>query len=391
MRGRLLSVSQGNFIGSIPPYGYDKVEIVVDKRKCPTLSENKEQADIVRFIFDMYVNQNMGYTRICNTLDEMNVKPPKGKYWSPPAVRDMVSNIHYIGKVKWNWRKTQEIVEEGEIKKTRPKARIGEYLVYEGRHEGIIPEAQYAAAQAKRGTLPRTKAKTKVINPFAGLIYCHCGRAMVYRTYSKNKPRLLCGGQSHCQTGSCTFDEMVEQVCEILKRCISDFEVRLKNDEGDSVKLHARLVKNLEKRLEDLQAKELSQWEMQSHPDESQRMPPDIFKMLNEKLLKEKDEVTQALCKARASMPEPVDYAEKIMHFTDALTALRDDNVSAEEKNRFLKACIERIEYKREKPTRLKSQRERVTINGKRTTTSPLQTGGNWTSPPIELDVKLKD
>ena len=37
--------------------------------------------------------------------------------------------------------------------------------------------------------------------------------------------------------------------------------------------------------MKELQAKELAQWEAQSHPDESQRMPPHIFKQLNEKLL----------------------------------------------------------------------------------------------------------
>ena len=254
-------------------------------------------------------------------------------------------------------------------------------MIYDGKHKAIVSDALFEAAQAKRGNLPRTKAKSKIINPFAGIIYCHCGRAMIYRTYKRNAPRLLCAGQKHCNTGSCTYEEMMEEVCGALKRCISDFEVRLKNDEGDSLKLHTRLVKNLEKRLEELQAKELSQWEMQSHPDEAQRMPPDIFKMLNEKLLKEKAEVTQALCKARDSIPEPIDYEEKIMHFTDALDALKDENVLAEDKNIFLKSCIERITYKREKPERTRG------IKGK---DNGLKRGGNWTTHPMELDIKLK-
>ena len=60
-RGRLLSVSQGNYIGSIPPYGYDKVWVLDGKRKCPTLAENKEEADVVRMIFDLYVNMIARY------------------------------------------------------------------------------------------------------------------------------------------------------------------------------------------------------------------------------------------------------------------------------------------------------------------------------------------
>ena len=73
-RGRLLSVSQGNYIGNVPPYGYDKDWVMDGKRKCPTLKINPEQANVVQMIFDMYVNKDMGCTRICNYLDNMGIK-----------------------------------------------------------------------------------------------------------------------------------------------------------------------------------------------------------------------------------------------------------------------------------------------------------------------------
>ena len=395
-RGRLLSVSAGNYLGSQPPYGFDKTKIKEGKKECPTLKENKAQADVVRMIFDMYVNQDMGRTNICHRLDSLGIKPPKGEHWSPPALKDMLQNVHYIGKVKWNWRKTIEIVEDGEIIATRPKAKVGEYLIYEGKHEGIIPEELFYAAQEKQGRNHRAKAKTKVRNPLASILYCKCGRAMSLRFY-KNKdgsekapPRLLCDGQVYCKSGSVLYDEMLDRVCAILEECIEDFEVRISNDAGDSVKLHAQLIKNLEKKKQDLEARELAQWEKQSDPDPEQRMPPEIFKQLNAKLLKEKDEIQQALCKAYESMPEPVDYEEKVKKFRDALNALRDPEADAQTKNRLLKACIERIEYSREKPERLKSDAKRVTVNGRRIKPDGLPTGANWTNPPIEIDVKLK-
>jgi hypothetical protein len=346
----------------------------------------------------MYVNQDMGRPSICYRLDELGIKPPKGDKWSPPALKDMLENIHYIGKVKWNWRKTVTIVEDSEIIKTRPKARIGEYLIYEGRHDGIIPEELFYAAQEKTGNNPRVKPKAKMRNPLAGLLYCKCGRAMSLRTYKnkdgteRNPPRLLCDGQKYCQSGSVLYDEMIDRVCSILEQCIEDFEVRLQNDAGDSVKLHAKLIKNLEKKLKDLQAKELAQWEAQADPDEEKRMPHHIFKQLNEKLLKEKDEVQQALCKAQESMPDPVDYEDKIKKFRDALEALKNPEADIQKKNRLLKACIDRIEYSREKPQRIQSKQVRYYDKEQKRTRwkSPLNTGGNWTSPPIELDVKLK-
>ena len=393
-RGRLLSVSQGNYVGNTAPYGYDKTFVTEGKRKCPILVPNKEEADVVRMMFDLYVNKDMGCTNICKKFDAMGIKPPKGEYWSANAVTKMLQNIHYIGKVKWNHRKTMTIVEEGEFKKTRPVAKVGEYLIYDGKHEAIIPEDLFNAAQAKKGKNTRQKPNTKIRNPFAGLLWCKCGRAMSLRTY-KNRdaaPRLLCDGQTHCRTGSCLYTEIEDRVKVILSDCIKDFEVRLKNNEGDSVKLHMRLISNLEAKQKELEAKELAQWEAQADPDPAKRMPQHIFQQLNEKLLKEKEDVRQALCKAYESMPEPVNYEEKIAQFTEALNALNSHDVDAETKNRLLKACIDRIEYHREAPQRIRSQQVRYYDKEQKRTRhkSPLNTGGNWTSPEIVLDVILK-
>jgi hypothetical protein len=375
-RGRLLSVSQGNYIGSTPPYGFDKITIIDDKRKCPTLKENPEQADVVRTIFDLYVNQGMGRRRIANYLDSMGIKPPKGDHWASGSLKEMLTNVHYIGKVRWNWRKWVTKVDDGKFIQTRPTTKIGEYMIYEGRHEGLISEELFNAAQEKLGRNHRAKSDVKVRNPFVSLMFCKkCGKATVYK-HAKNKdgseksaPRISCSHQGYCDSGSCLYTEVIDRVCDILRQCIEDFEIRIQSDTGDSAKLHARLIKNLEKKLEDLKAKELAQWESQSDPDPDKRMPQHIFKQLNERLLKEKEEIQQALCKAYESMPEPVDYEDKVKQFTDALNALKDPNVDSEEKNKLLKVCIDRIEIYRDRPQR---------INGK------------WNDPPIELDVKLK-
>lgn len=395
-RGRLLSVSQGNYIGSEPPYGYDKVWVMEGKRKCPTLAINEEQANVVRMIFDMYVNQDMGCNNICKYLDSLGVKPQKGEYWSPNAVKDMLENIHYLGKVKWNHRKTVTIVESGEIIKTSPRA--SEYLIYDGKHEAIISEELFQAAREKQGRNHRTKSSTKVRNPLAGIVYCHCGRSMTLRTYKSHngEPRLLCLDQVHCHTGSCTYKEMLDCVCDILTQSIADFEIRIKNNEGDSVKQHEKLIKGLEKRLQDINARELSQWEAQSDPDPSKRMPQDIFRQLNEKLQKEKAEVQEALHTAYESMPTSVNYEEKIARFKDALDALLDPNKDAGTKNRLLKDCIDRIVYKREKPERITNPEKKTYRNGRadgkgrRLKPNPLPSGANWTNPPIEIDVQLK-
>lgn len=375
-RGRLLSVSQGNYIGSTPPYGFDKITVTDGKRNCPTLKANPEQADVVRTIFDLFVNKDMGRRRIASYLDSMGIKPPNSDHWSQGTIREILTNVHHIGKVRWNWRKWVTIVDEGKFIKTRPVTTIGEYLIYEGRHDGIVSEELYNAAQEKMGRQHRAKREVKVRNPFSSIMFCQkCGKAVVYK-HAKNKdgteksaPRLMCSDQGHCESGSCLYTEVLDRVREILAQCVEDFEIRIQRGTGDSAKLHANLIKNLEKKLKDLQAKELSQWESQTDPDPARRMPQEVFQQLNAKLLREKEEVQQALCKARESMPDPIDYEEKVKHFRNALEALQNPDADGEKQNRLLKACIDRIEYARERP-----QRE----------------NGVWNNPPVELDVKLK-
>ena len=385
-RGKLLSVSQGNFVNSIPPYGYDKVWITEGRRKCPILAVNEDEALVVRMIFNMYVNDDMGCTNICHTLDDLGIKPPKGERWSPNAVRDMLSNITYTGKVTWNRRKTVRVVEDSEISKTRPRADVEDILIYEGKHEAIISDELFQAAREKQGRNHRAKSTTKVRNPLAGLLYCKCGRAMTMRTYKAHngKPRLICDDQVHCNTGSVLYDEMIDRVCDILSNSIADFEIKMSKSDVDSVKLHEKMIKSLERRLSEIEARELSQWEAQSDPDPSKRMPQAIFKQLNEKLLKEKDEVQEALHNAYLTKPNPISYEAKIAKFKNALDALQNPDEDAVKKNSLLKDCIERIEYHRDKPERLK--REPGEKRGERFKTS----GGRWYSPPFEIEVKLK-
>ena len=388
-RGRLLSVQQGNFIGNKTPYGYDRETIIEGKRKCHTLKINEAEAEIVRMIFDMYVNQDMGRVNIAHHLNNLKVPTRTGALWTQDTLKTILENIHYIGKVRWNWRKTVTVVEEGELKKIRPVTKVGEYLVYDGKHPAIISDELYQAAMAKKGKNYRAKPKTKVRNPLAGLLFCQCGRAMSLRTYTAHDaaPRLLCDNQVYCKTSSCLYSEILDRVRETLKQCITDFEIRIQNDDKDSQKLHENLIKRLKAKKEELEKKELSQWEKYSEEE----MPKEIFDKLNAKVLKEKEEIQQALCKAYESMPEPIDYEEQLLRFKNALEALDDPEVSAEKKNKLLKACIERIDYNRGKAERIKSQSEYYydPVRKISTTKSPLSAGGHWTNPPIELDIKL--
>jgi hypothetical protein len=305
-------------------------------------------------IFDMYVNEDLGRNTICSRLEEMHIKPPKGRYWSPAALKDMLQNVHYIGKVKWNWRKTVNVVQNQVVIKTRPKST--DYLIFDGKHEGIVSEDLFAAAQAKQGRNHRAKPSTKIRNPFASLLYCRCGRAMSYRTYRqpdgsvRSEPRLLCDDQVHCHTASVTYREFMERVCKIMEDCIADFRIRLAAAEKqNSAALYDNMLHSLEKKMAALEEKELRQWEKYADGE----MPRGIFEKLNAAVVKEKDEVQRALDQARSSVPvRTEDYERKIALFSDALYSLRSPDVPDELKNRYLKQIFCRITYSRDKPDR---------------------------------------
>lgn len=364
-RGRLESVRSGYFIGSIAPYGYDKDFVLDGKKKRPTLKINEQEAEAVRVIFDLYVNHDMGMTNIAHRLNELGYKTRKGALWNTATIKDLLANVHYIGKIKWNWRKTVNVVSDGEISKTRPKAK--DFYIFDGKHPAIIDEELFNRAQDKAGKNARVKKGKELRNPLASLVYCQCGKAMSYRTYKdkegneRSAPRLLCTDQMYCHTQSVTYDDILNKVVDVLKATKSDFEIKIKNDSENTLINHTNNIKRLEAKLEELNKKELSQWEKYSE----EAMPKAIFDKLNEKVLQEKEIVTKAILEAKSNTPTVEDYKEKLKRFTDALNGLQNPKVSAQVKNKLLKACIDRITYSRPKGTR-------------------------WESTEYELDVELK-
>lgn len=388
-RGKLASVKEGNYVGSVAPYGFDRIEKTEldGKKTYHTLIERKDQADVVRMVFNWYCNEDIGATAICRRLEELGVKTKTGgKYWRSYQIFAMLENVHYIGCVRWNWRKTIKIIEDQEIRKLRPKAKVDEYLVFEGKHDGIISEELFNKAREIKGNRHRTKQDLTLKNPFSGIMYCKCGAKMGYNTYRRKgveyaPPKLVCNNQVHCGSGSVVFDEIFRDVCSAIKDCIEDFQLRIKNNQDDSFKLHKDLVERLEKKLKELEEKEVKQWEDQYNPEVA--MPQEIFKKLNQKLLIEKEEVQKALTKAKGSMPKQVDYREEMLKFEDALDALEDPDVDARIKNQYLKNIIDKIEYER-------GSTVRITKENSKEYGIDTSKGLKWYTPPYEIKMKLK-
>lgn len=391
-RGRLASVKAGNYVGSVAPYGYDRVEKTESDGKHTyfTLVERKDQADVVRMIFNWYCNDDIGVTAICRRLEDLGIKTKTGQSnWKPSIIFGILENHHYIGCVRWNWRKTIKVIEDQEIKKLRPKAKVDEFLVFEGKHDGIISEELFNKAKEIKGKRHRTRQDLTLKNPFSGLMVCKkCGSKIGYNTFRRHgveyaAPRLVCRNQVHCKTGSVEYNEVLEYVCKVLKDCIEDFEVRIENNRDDSGKLHKDLIERLTKQLHDLEKKEIEQWDAQYDPDPNKRLPPHIFQKLNKKVLEEKDEINKALAKAKDSAPKHIDYKEELVKTRDALRILKDPAENAKTKNQYLKAVIDKMVYERDPIVPItKENSEKFGVETSK--------GMNYYTPPYKITISLK-
>ena len=368
-RGRDLSVERGNYIGNRPPYGYRIIKVPDGKRKCTTLEPIQEEAAVVQMIFDLYKN-GYGIERIIDRLHELGIRTRNNKkLWAPTTIRSMLSNEHYLGKVRWYHKKTIQEVKDGEIITRRPVAE--EYLLYPGKHPAIIDQETYDAVQAKKGTNPRNKKASNLANPLAGLLFCQCGNAMkrhayVVRGFERAAARYQCSQPKYCNHASCTVAEVLEGVKGVLREALEDFQIRVDAGEEKSIDVHKQLVARLERRMAELDALEIAQWDKYT----KEGMPKHIFDKLNSDVLTEKEEVRQALCTAKDSTPEPINLQNKISTFHAVLEMMDDPDAPIKELNTLLKECIERIEY-----SRPKAQGD----------------AAHWkTGSPVELDIKLK-
>lgn len=340
-RGRIASVKHGNFIGSVPPYGYKKIKIGNGKDACYTLEIIPEEAEAIRMMFHLFVNEGMGFSKIAHQLDSLGIKPRKISNWSHASVKDMISNPVYIGKIRWNWRKTEKKIVDGEIIRTRPKTKKSNWIYVDGKHDAIIDESTFRAAQERMGKNACLKKSNELQNPFAGLLFCGtCGKAMSYKPY-KTTISMICNNQSICHTKSVKYDAFLERVIQSLQAAINDFEIKLQNGDGNVAKIHLNLINNLELELKKLQEKDARQKDAFDDGIYSK----EEYLSRNAKVQEEIEKAKEALKQAKESMPTEIDYQEKIIRFTDCLNALNNPKVSAKEKNMLLKSCIEKILY----------------------------------------------
>lgn len=337
LRGRVAAIKRGCYIGNTPPYGYDKIKIGKDH----TLEPN-ENADIVRLIFEWYANEGLTYYQISCRLNDMCVSAPLGGKWKKDTVRVILHNVHYDGKVCFNKIKTTILIENGERVTKKISQPKDEVIVSKGLHQAIVDHEVFVKAQERNSLNPPHKQTSELKNCFAGILRCaKCGRSIIQHPYKHADMRLECRERNPKCGKSVKYKVVESAIIEALEFVeLPKLEANLQNGAGDVFKIKQSLIERLEKQLSELKQQEEKQYEFL----ETGRYTEELFEQRHSALVVKINDINNQIVDTRASMPKKIDYSEKIITLKKAIESLKDDTISASEKNKLLKAVVERID-----------------------------------------------
>ncbi len=338
--GILESVKDGNYVGSVAPYGYDKVW--VDKKN-KTLAPN-DQAQYVKLMFEWFVVDRLSCGQIAKRLTSMGVPTLSGKpEWSRATVKDILKNDTYTGKVRWNRRKCSKEYDGEKLAKTKRRLTSDQYLLANGKHEAIIDDDLFKKAQTLFTGVAPVNAGEKIINPLAGLIFCkRCGRSVAYQGYNKRPgtaARFIHRESSFCKIKSMKADAVMDALVAALDQCVADFEIKISNRED--VGSNASVLDSLEKEL----AASVARRDEIMEYFERKIYSLDEFLDRREKINARIDLIKKQLENEKASAVPVVNYEEKIITFRELIKTLKDPDIDAKVKNDFLKEIISKVEY----------------------------------------------
>ncbi len=256
-RGLERTVQEGGYVSNAP-YGYRRVTI----GRLPSLEPVPEEAEMVRMMFDLYVNQGVGCTVIAETLNRLGAVPRRGGPFHRSTVALILKNPVYCGKIARNKTESRRPAQGGG-KKSSVYHPQSEWVLVDGIHPPIIQPALYRKAQeffAQR--YHPSYSKGHAVNPLAGLLVCgNCGKKLQLRQMGKqNKIRyLLCATPGCCPAAP--FEEVERLFLSSIWVCLEGLKANqppdttLQSDYGASIKAAAHDLEQAEQqvnRLRDL-------------------------------------------------------------------------------------------------------------------------------------------
>jgi len=334
----------GKYVSSVAPYGYRKSD--ADKG---VWEIDPEAAEIVKRIFRMTI-EGYGVTAIANRLRKDKIYSPgyymaqrgigafKNKEWDDPfrwqsnMVDMIISRMEYKGCMVN--LKTQKQSFKDKQSKHVPRE---DWLVFEGKHEAIVDETTWQAANDIRNKKRRNKPDSLgEPHPLTGLLYCETckskmhhnrgiikstGKAKNYYTCKKSKH-----GSEYCTDHRINGGVVEELVLETLRR-VNQYAAANEKDFTRQINemfstQQAANVKAQRKKLKTSQSRyaELDKLIQRIYEDNvAQKISDKRFEVLSDQYEQEQAELEQSIAQLTAdldSYDDSADRAEKFLELT---------------------------------------------------------------------------
>ena len=118
-----------------------------------------EEAEVVRKIFDLYIQGN-GVRKIKRYLEDRGIKTVTGKSeWSTSTIDRMLSNEKYVGEVLMQKTYTSDFLTG---KREKNHGQLDTYLV-ENAHEPIIDRETFLLVQRMKGNIKKQKESCQTV------------------------------------------------------------------------------------------------------------------------------------------------------------------------------------------------------------------------------------
>ena len=250
MEGRRQKAREGRWNGGFAPYGYQMVngELIIAE----------DEAEIIRIIYDKFVNTTMGMAAIAAFLNNSGYKKKLRQNntiegFSTSFVKGVLDNPIYCGKLAFGRRKNEK------IPGTRNEYHIvkqKEYMISDGIHEAIISEEMWNQVHRKRQETGVLQVKTHSLEHehiLSGIIKCPvCGSGMYGNVNRKKHPDggyykdyfyYACKHRKLVDGHRCTYkrqwneDRINAAVEEIIRKFVKNpkFEEEIRKQIGGSI------------------------------------------------------------------------------------------------------------------------------------------------------------
>ena len=248
--------------GKVPNFvfGYDKTN-----GDLFNLAINEHEAEVVRKIFNLYVEEGYGASKIASMLNDSNIKTKRACKWTANAVCRILTNEIYAGKIVNGKQEVSDFLtgkrtdkdEEQWLVTERPELRIIKPEIFDRAQEIMT-------SRGKIFKLDKERHSNKYL--FSTLIKCKdCGWSFrrISHTYKNTYVRWVCSGRNGKGADSCPnattveeseliqvlteyFANILSQQKHVKEYVISEFE-RIYKQRDENVDYEQKLTTELEK------------------------------------------------------------------------------------------------------------------------------------------------